>query len=204
MGATHCASNKSAPDRPEFESVAKFFDDKTRKAFGNYRQEITKHRKPTTLREQGKNYRIKTCTELLRAMILAIALGIAIDDTIHFMIRLHKETTLMKAAEHCVRRAVSHVGRAIIYTSVVLILGFISMISNDLIAIRDMGIVAAVTVGVALFSDVYLAPALFLLASGTSRTPRLGVQHTENGDDFLSHLTQRIPSPCRVRRPNTD
>ncbi len=138
------------------------------------------------------------------AMILAIALGIAIDDTIHFMIRLHKETTLMKAPEHCVRRAISHVGRAIIYTSVVLILGFISMVSNDLIAIRDMGIVAAVTVGVALFSDVYLAPALFLLALGTSRTPRLGVQHMENGDDFLSRLTQRIPSPCRVRRGNTD
>ena len=74
MGATHCASNKSAPDRPEFESVAKFFDDKTRKAFGNYRQEITKHRKPTTLREQGKNYRIKTCTELLRLLEAGLSL----------------------------------------------------------------------------------------------------------------------------------
>ncbi len=74
MGATHCASNKSAPDRPEFESIVKFFDDKTRKAFDNSRQEITKHPKPTPLREQGKNDRIKTCAELLRLLEAGLSL----------------------------------------------------------------------------------------------------------------------------------
>ncbi len=74
MGATHCASSKSVPHRPEFESAIKFFDDKTRKAFGNYRREITKHRKPTTLREQEKNYRIKTCAELLRLLEAGLSL----------------------------------------------------------------------------------------------------------------------------------
>lgn len=82
MGATNCASNKSAPDSPGFESVVKFFDAKTRKAFGNYRQEITKHRRPTTLHGQGKSYRIKTCTELLRLLEAGLSLEEARVDRI--------------------------------------------------------------------------------------------------------------------------
>jgi predicted RND superfamily exporter protein len=48
----------------------------------------------------------------------------------------------------------------------VLGLGFLSMLSNELLAVRDMGLVAAVTLTVALAADVVLAPALYLLIMG--------------------------------------
>jgi predicted RND superfamily exporter protein len=99
------------------------------------------------------------------AMILAIALGIAVDDTTHMLVRLKVEMARAASPEAAIRAALRKTGRPMLYTTVVLVLGFLSMLSNDLIAIRDMGLVAAVTLSVAFLLDVYLAPALFLLLS---------------------------------------
>lgn len=98
------------------------------------------------------------------AMILAIALGIAIDDTIHMLARLKHEGERQEGPEAAVGAAIRGVGGALTYTTLVLVLGFLSMLSNDLIAIREMGLVAAATLSVALLADLYVAPALFLLA----------------------------------------
>ena len=38
-----------------------------------------------------------------------------------------------------------------------------SMLSNDLIAIQDMGIVASFTIIMALVADLYFVPAIYLL-----------------------------------------
>ena len=100
------------------------------------------------------------------AMILAIALGIAIDDTIHLMIHLREQNATGKDPRDIVSRTLAQTGKAILYTSVVLVIGFGSMISNELMAIQDMGIVAAVTIIIALIADLYLAPALYLISFG--------------------------------------
>ncbi len=101
------------------------------------------------------------------AMILAIALGIAVDDTIHFLLRLRNESG--RAPVDAVKNSLRHSGKAIVLTTVILVGGFLSMLSNDLIAIRDMGLVAAVTVAAALIADLILAPALYLLSAPKQR-----------------------------------
>ena len=110
------------------------------------------------------------------AMILAIALGIAIDDTIHLMIQLREHNTEGKDRKEIVLRTLAQTGKAILYTSVVLVIGFGSMLSNELIAIQDMGIVAAVTIIIALISDLYLAPALYLLSFGVLKKDRFQIR----------------------------
>ena len=97
------------------------------------------------------------------AMILAIALGIAIDDTIHFMLHLKEKDSNNQDKNKAVRMTISQTGKAILYTSVILVIGFMSMLSNDLIAIQDMGIVASFTIIMALVADLYFVPAIYLL-----------------------------------------
>jgi predicted RND superfamily exporter protein len=98
------------------------------------------------------------------ALVLAIALGIAVDDTVHLMVRLKREDLRLPAGE-AVLRAIADVGPAMICTTVVLMLGFLSMLWNDLLALRDMGMVGAFTLGVALLAELLLVPALFVLGS---------------------------------------
>ena len=97
------------------------------------------------------------------AMILAIALGIAIDDTIHFMLHLKEKDSNNLDKNKAVRMTISQSGKAILYTSVILVIGFMSMLSNDLIAIQDMGSVASFTIIMALVADLYFVPAIYLL-----------------------------------------
>jgi len=111
------------------------------------------------------------------AMVLAIAFGIAVDDTIHMMMRLKVEERAGHKIRSAVRSTIGHTGAAILYTSTVLVAGFATMLANDLLAIQDMGMLAAATLFVAFLADVYLAPALYLVlspASGVRRQVRIG------------------------------
>jgi predicted RND superfamily exporter protein len=104
------------------------------------------------------------------AMVLAIAFGIAVDDTIHTMIRLKSEQRAGRGPVTAVMSTTAHTGVAILFSSLVLIAGFLTMVVNDLFAIRDMGILASATLFVAFLSDVYLAPSLYLMTAGKVRT----------------------------------
>ena len=96
-------------------------------------------------------------------MVLAIALGIAVDDTIHLLVRLREAARRPAATpETAVSQTLQETGRPILYTSIVLVAGFLSMATNDLLAIRDMGLLAAGTLAIALLADLYLAPAVYL------------------------------------------
>lgn len=101
------------------------------------------------------------------AMILAIALGIAVDDTIHFMTALQESDRREAAPGRALTTALQRVARPMLYTSVVLVAGFLSMLSNDLLAIRDMGLMASATLLMALITDLYLVPALYLATAKT-------------------------------------
>lgn len=103
------------------------------------------------------------------AMILAIALAIAVDDTIHVLVRLGRERLASPDPGEQVRRAVDHTAGPLLLTTMVLVAGFLSMRLNGLVAIQDMGIVAAATLSVAFLADLYLLPALYLVGSNRAR-----------------------------------
>ena len=96
------------------------------------------------------------------AVVLAVALGIAVDDTLHLLVRLGRGSAGDPPALR-VRRALTEAGGPIVTTTLVLVAGFLSMLANPLLAIRDMGTVGILTLIVALAADLLLAPALFLL-----------------------------------------
>jgi predicted RND superfamily exporter protein len=99
------------------------------------------------------------------AMILAIALGIAVDDTIHLLVRLRREGRSGAAPEAALRHTLESTGTGVLYTTVVLVVGFLAMSLSPMLALREMGIVAAATLAAAFAADAYLVPALFILAA---------------------------------------
>lgn len=108
------------------------------------------------------------------AMILAIALAIAVDDTIHVLVRIGRERDRSSDPRDHVRGAIEHTAGPVLLTTAVLVAGFLSMRANGLVAIQDMGLVAGATLTVACLADVYFLPALYLVAS-TARRPTWAV-----------------------------
>ncbi|WP_250279099.1 MMPL family transporter [Frankia sp. Cppng1_Ct_nod] len=97
------------------------------------------------------------------AMILAIALGLAADDTIHLSVRIRDRVRAGSAPSSAVTATMLRTGRPASFSSYVLIGGFASMTASSLIALQEMGLIAAFTMSFALATDLLLGPALYLL-----------------------------------------
>ena len=96
-------------------------------------------------------------------MILAIALGIAIDDTIHFMtkyLRARRDQGL-DAAE-AVRYSFATVGVALWTTTLALAAGFLVISTSAFSVNAEMGLLVAVVVVLALVVDFLLLPGLLI------------------------------------------
>jgi predicted RND superfamily exporter protein len=99
-------------------------------------------------------------------MVAGIALGIAVDDTVHYLHRYRLELAAAGDPRVAVERALASVGRAMVTTSVVLFAGFSLMALSEFPPHRTFGLVLAGTMVVALLCDLLLLPALLLAGAG--------------------------------------
>ncbi len=94
------------------------------------------------------------------AVVFTVALGIAVDDTIHLLMRWREEGDIT--------RAVRHSGRAVFVTSLMLTAGFGMNVFSAFPSTRSFGALGAVILVGALVSDVLLLPALLQVATKKS------------------------------------
>ena len=96
-------------------------------------------------------------------LIFSIALGITVDNTIHFLARYRQELKLKRwDLKDCVAISIQETGLSIIYTSVILFFGFIVFIFSDFGGTQALGYLSAITYFVALFTNLVLLPCLLL------------------------------------------
>ncbi len=97
------------------------------------------------------------------AMTFSIALGIAVDDTIHFLSRFRSEYLLTRSHEKSTTTTILTTGRAIISTSITLGMGFLVLVFSNFKPNFEFGILATIILIVALLSSLILLPALINL-----------------------------------------
>ncbi len=94
------------------------------------------------------------------SMIAVIALGIAVDDTIHyfneFKLKLHESGDPREAILAVVRT----VGRPIVFTAVALSAGFLILCLSNFQPIRQFGFLASFTMATALIAELLITPGL--------------------------------------------
>ena len=96
-------------------------------------------------------------------LIFSIALGITIDNTIHFLAHYRHELKMKKLElKECVAMSIRETGLSIIYTSVILFFGFIVFVFSDFGGTQALGYLSAITYFVALFTNLILLPSLLL------------------------------------------
>jgi len=94
--------------------------------------------------------------------IAAVAMGIAVDDTVHLLSRFRHEFRRLGNYEAALRAALLDVGRALTITSITLVLGFLVLVGSMLASRADQGMLLAGTIVIALVADFLLMPALVL------------------------------------------
>jgi uncharacterized protein len=101
--------------------------------------------------------------DIMTITIAAIAIGIGVDDTIHFIHRFKEEFKVDHNYVNAMRRSHESIGYAMYYTSLVIILGFSILVLSNLIPTIYFGILTVVTMFTVLAADLLLLPKLLLI-----------------------------------------
>ena len=95
------------------------------------------------------------------AMTFAVAFGIAVDDTIHYLTRYRMELPTLKWDYRLANdRTIMTTGLAMITTTGILVTGFLILVFSSFTPTADFGLLAALTILIALVCDLTFLPAL--------------------------------------------
>jgi len=100
--------------------------------------------------------------EIVSVCAFTVCLGIAVDDTIHFLTRYQEERPHAGSDHEAIRRAFTGTGTALIMTTAVLVAGFVTVIFSDMRDQRIFATMGGLTIGSALFGDLVFLPAMLL------------------------------------------
>jgi len=98
--------------------------------------------------------------DIMTITIAAITVGIAVDDTIHYVYRYHEEWLKDGDYRACVHRAHNSIGRAMYYTSMTITIGFIAMVLSNFVPSIYFGLFTAFAMISALVTNITVLPVL--------------------------------------------
>jgi predicted RND superfamily exporter protein len=101
--------------------------------------------------------------DIATVTVAAIAMGISVDDSIHFIFMFRRRRQEGRSVDEAIEQTLLTSGRAIIITSLLLILGYLVFALANVKSIIFMGVLIAATMLSALLCDLLLLPALLLL-----------------------------------------
>jgi predicted RND superfamily exporter protein len=96
-------------------------------------------------------------------MLGNLALGIAVDDTFHLANRYHGRIVAKDHPLEALRWALDRVLSPVVYTTIVVALGFAVLGLSGLMFTRNLGMLTACVLALCLLANVILLPALLLL-----------------------------------------
>lgn len=142
---------------------------------------------------------------LLNQVLLALVPAIAVADAIHLVSRFHEESRArhdgvgpMDAAarDAAIIEAMKHMGVACFLTTFTTMVGFLALLQTDLPVLQGFGIYAAVGVGLAYFTVLFIVP-LALLAT------RSGARRLDHGAEGVLGRTLDFAVRATTGRPWT-
>jgi predicted RND superfamily exporter protein len=101
--------------------------------------------------------------DMMTITIAAITVGIGVDDTIHYIHRFKKEIAIDGDYVAAMHRSHGSIGKAMYYTSVIIIFGFSIMALSEFIPTIYFGLLTGLAMFAALMAALFLLPKFILI-----------------------------------------
>lgn len=125
------------------------------------------------------------------AVILTLAVGIAVDDTIHLLARVREELADGQPLPLALRRALVHCGPALVVTSLVLSAGLAVNLLSSFPPLTQLGMLGAIVMMAALVLDLVVLPAL-LCCWPTALVRTTAVDQAQTATPSAAHLPTHL------------
>jgi diguanylate cyclase (GGDEF)-like protein len=122
---------------------------------------------------------------MVTSLIASIAIGLAVDDTIHYLVRYNREFKNCLDDKLALRQTIKQVGRPIVFTTLTIGVGFSILALSSFKPTAIFGILMVITMFSALVGDLLILPSLMLhvelvtlwdlLRLKIGRDPHLGI-----------------------------
>lgn len=96
------------------------------------------------------------------ALIAGIAIGLAVDDTIHYLVRYNREFKKDLDKDRALRDTLRKTGRPIVFTTLTISLGFSVLLISSFKLTAVFGFLMVITMVSALIGDLIILPSLML------------------------------------------
>ena len=96
-------------------------------------------------------------------LVAPITIGIAVDDTIHFLTNYRAEVSKHGNIKEGIIKTFRETGQAITFTSIILSIGFLIFLMSSHQGLSNFGIMSAIAFFTALLADLFLLPSMCLL-----------------------------------------
>jgi predicted RND superfamily exporter protein len=103
--------------------------------------------------------------DMFTLLIGSIAIGLAVDDTIHFMHNFRRYYLDSGDYAKAIEQTFYTTGKAMVITTIVLSLGFYAYMMANMISVQNFGLLTGSVIILALLADLLLAPALMIVAA---------------------------------------
>ena len=101
--------------------------------------------------------------DAMSILVGSIAIGLAVDDTVHFMHNFRRYHLIHQDVRTAVEKTLTSTGRAMLLTTIVLSSGFFIFTISSMNNLISFGLITGLAIIVALLGDLLLAPALMTL-----------------------------------------
>jgi hypothetical protein len=89
-----------------------------------------------------------------------VAVGLAVDETIHFIVRYREERRRGLSTEKAIHKTILGAGHAIVLTSILLVFGFGVLVFSPLTSTYFFGLLSCITMAAAVLGDLIILPAM--------------------------------------------
>ncbi|PCJ23964.1 MAG: hypothetical protein COA96_10780, partial [SAR86 cluster bacterium] len=113
-------------------------------------------------------------------LIAPLIIGIAVDDTIHFMTHYRIELIRTSSISEALKSTINDVGQAVMFTTMILGMGFALLSFSDYLGMAKMGFFGAAAIFVALLCDLFLIPAMIMIFK-----PTFGLKNADTRIEFM-------------------
>jgi len=100
--------------------------------------------------------------DMVTVMVMPMILGIAVDDTVHYIFHFQQEFLRTGRYREANRRTFVKVGPAMVFTSIILCAGFLIFALSDMRSMVSMALLSSAGILTALAADMLVTPALFV------------------------------------------
>ena len=112
--------------------------------------------------------------DAMSILVGSIAIGLAVDDTVHFMHNFRRYHLIHGDVRLAVEKTLTSTGRALLLTTIVLSSGFFIFTISTMNNLISFGLITGLTIIVALLGDILLAPAMMTLIYRNHESKREG------------------------------